>query len=69
KAGHCLMIDGVHLCQHCGWHRPMNQIIRLCWEHSPGLDLAMNNIDSILAVLEAIHGDSPSCHCRREATV
>jgi hypothetical protein len=69
KAGHCLMIDGLHLCQRCRWHRPTNQIIGLCREHSAHLDLSMNDMDSVLEVLEAVHGESPTCHYGREATV
>ncbi|KAJ7477582.1 hypothetical protein FB451DRAFT_1032912 [Mycena latifolia] len=68
-AGHCLMIDGLHLCQRCRWHRPTNQIIGLCREHSGGLDLSMSDMDSVLEVVEAVHGDSPTCHYGREATV
>ncbi|KAJ7041428.1 hypothetical protein C8F04DRAFT_947209 [Mycena alexandri] len=69
KVGHCLMLDGLHLCHRCRWHRPTNQIIRLCREHSGDLDLSMNSMDSVLEVLEAVHGDLPSCHYGREATV
>ncbi|KAJ7657436.1 hypothetical protein DFH06DRAFT_1090907 [Mycena polygramma] len=69
KVGHCLMIDGLHLCQRCRWYRPTNQIIGLCREHSGELDLSMSTMDSVLAVLEAVHGDSPTCHYGREATV
>ncbi|KAK7006523.1 hypothetical protein R3P38DRAFT_3213818 [Favolaschia claudopus] len=29
----------------------------------------MDSMDSVLAVLEAVHGDSPTCHYGREATV
>ncbi|KAK6996107.1 hypothetical protein R3P38DRAFT_2480378, partial [Favolaschia claudopus] len=69
KHGYCLMIDGLHLCQRCRWHRPTNLILGLCREHSGDLDLSMDSIDSVLAVLEAVHGDSPTCHYGREATV
>ncbi|KAJ7605499.1 hypothetical protein DFH06DRAFT_1384981 [Mycena polygramma] len=69
KVGHCLMIDGLHLCQRCRWYRPTNQILGLCREHSGELDLSMSTMDSVLAVLEAVHGDSPTCHYGREATV
>ncbi|KAJ7468107.1 hypothetical protein FB451DRAFT_1137242 [Mycena latifolia] len=68
-AGHCLMIDGLHLCQRARWHRPTNQIIGLCREHSGNLDLSMNDMDSVLEVLNAVHGESPTCHYGREATV
>ncbi|KAJ6611300.1 hypothetical protein B0H10DRAFT_2165870 [Mycena sp. CBHHK59/15] len=63
------MIDGVHHCQRCRWHQPMNQIVGLCQVHSLGLDLARNNMDTVLAILEAVHCDSPSYHYGREATV
>jgi hypothetical protein len=29
----------------------------------------MNSMDSVLEVLDAVHGDSPTCHYGREATV
>ncbi|KAF8142296.1 hypothetical protein K438DRAFT_1911264 [Mycena galopus ATCC 62051] len=63
------MIDGLHLCHRCCWHRATNQIIGLCREHSGHLDLSMNSMDSVLAVVEAVHGDAPTCHYGREATV
>ncbi|KAJ7253987.1 hypothetical protein C8J57DRAFT_1076553 [Mycena rebaudengoi] len=69
KAGHCLMMDGVHICQRCRWHRPTNQIIGLCQEHSGGLDLTMSNMPSVLHVLDKVHGDEPTCHYARESTV
>ncbi|KAJ7140342.1 hypothetical protein C8R46DRAFT_1233789 [Mycena filopes] len=68
-AGHTLMIDGIHLSQRACWHRPTNQIIGLCREHSDPFDLAMNNMESVLKVVDAVHGDSPTCHYGREATV
>ncbi|KAJ7736281.1 hypothetical protein B0H16DRAFT_1326584 [Mycena metata] len=69
KVGHCLMLDGIHLCQRCRWHRPTNQIIGLCREHSGHLDLSMNTMDSVLTAVDAVHGESPTCHYGREATV
>ncbi|KAJ7613803.1 hypothetical protein B0H17DRAFT_966313, partial [Mycena rosella] len=38
-------------------------------EHSGNLDLSMNTMDSVLGVLEAVHGDTPTCHYSWEATV
>jgi hypothetical protein len=67
--GHCLMLDGIHLCQRCRWHRPTNRSLGLCREHSSQLDLGMKDMDSVLAVLDAVHGDSPTTHYGREATV
>ncbi|KAJ7255739.1 hypothetical protein C8J57DRAFT_1075475, partial [Mycena rebaudengoi] len=58
--GHCLMIDGLHLCQRCRWHRPTNQIIGLCREHTGDLDLGMKDMDSVLKVLETVHGSDPT---------
>ncbi|KAJ6607976.1 hypothetical protein B0H10DRAFT_1955815 [Mycena sp. CBHHK59/15] len=69
RSGHCIMIGGVHLCHRARWHRPTNQITGLCREHSGHLNLGMNNMDSVLEVLDAVHGDSPTCHYGREATV
>ncbi|KAJ7849681.1 hypothetical protein B0H14DRAFT_3866837 [Mycena olivaceomarginata] len=69
RAGHTLMIDGVHLSQRACWHRPTNQIIGLCREHSEPFDLAMNDMESVLKIVDAVHGDSPTCHYGREATV
>ncbi|KAJ6611372.1 hypothetical protein B0H10DRAFT_1809693, partial [Mycena sp. CBHHK59/15] len=69
RSGHCIVIDGVHLCHRARWHRPTNQITGLCREHSGHLNLGMNNMDSVLEVLDAVHGDSPTCHYGREATV
>jgi hypothetical protein len=69
NAGHSLMIDGVHLSQRACWHRPTNQIIGLCREHSESFDLAMNDMASVLKVVDAVHGESPTCHYGREATV
>ncbi|KAJ7088238.1 hypothetical protein C8R43DRAFT_908771 [Mycena crocata] len=68
-AGHCLMADGLHLCQRPRWHQPTNQILGLCREHSAGLDLSMTSMDSVLNVVNAVHGESPTCHYGREATV
>ncbi|KAJ7017645.1 hypothetical protein C8F04DRAFT_1200210 [Mycena alexandri] len=69
RAGHTLMIDGVHLAQRACWHRPTNQIIGLCREHSEPFNLAMDDMDSVLNIVEAVHSDSPTCHYGREATV
>ncbi|KAJ6616228.1 hypothetical protein B0H10DRAFT_1799831 [Mycena sp. CBHHK59/15] len=69
KAGHALMVDGLHLSQRACWHRPSNQIIGFCREHSEPLDLAMNDMTSVLEVVEAVHGENPTCHYGREATV
>ncbi|KAJ7432297.1 hypothetical protein B0H11DRAFT_1760724 [Mycena galericulata] len=69
KAGHTLMIDGIHLSQRASWHRATNQIIGLCREHSAPFDLAMNDMTSVLKVVDAVHGECPSCHYGREATV
>ncbi|KAJ7758390.1 hypothetical protein B0H16DRAFT_1689376 [Mycena metata] len=67
--GHTLMIDGIHLSQRACWHRGTNQIIGLCREHSEPFDLTMNSMESVLKIVEAVHGDSPTCHYGREATV
>ncbi|KAJ7758774.1 hypothetical protein B0H14DRAFT_3166040 [Mycena olivaceomarginata] len=69
RAGHTLMIDGVHLSQRACWHRPTNQIIGLCREYSEPFNLAMNDMESVLKIVDAVHGDSPTCHYGREATV
>ncbi|KAJ7021778.1 hypothetical protein C8F04DRAFT_1273273 [Mycena alexandri] len=69
RAGHTLMIDGVHLAQRACWHRPTKQIIGLCREHSEPFNLAMDDMDSVLNIVEAVHSDSPTCHYGREATV
>ncbi|KAK6971295.1 hypothetical protein R3P38DRAFT_2587415 [Favolaschia claudopus] len=68
-SGHVLMIDGLHLSQRACWHRASNQILGLCREHSETLDLSMNNMDSVLKVVDAVHGEAPTCHYGREATV
>ncbi|KAK7006881.1 hypothetical protein R3P38DRAFT_3213632 [Favolaschia claudopus] len=69
SAGHVLMIDGLHLSQRACWHRGSNQILGLCREHSEPFDLSMNNMPSVLKVVDAVHGDTPKCHYGREATV
>ncbi|KAJ7022046.1 hypothetical protein C8F04DRAFT_972033 [Mycena alexandri] len=67
--GHALMVDGVHLSQRACWYRPSNQIIGLCREHTQAFDLTMKDMESVLKIVEAVHGDSPTCHYGREATV
>ncbi|KAJ7079589.1 hypothetical protein B0H15DRAFT_787927 [Mycena belliarum] len=69
RAGHCLMIDGIHLCQRARWYQPTNQIVGLCREHCGDLDLSMDSMNSVIEVLDAVHGDTPTCHYGREATV
>ncbi|KAJ6553827.1 hypothetical protein DFH09DRAFT_1085575 [Mycena vulgaris] len=56
KAGHCLILDGVHLSQRATWDRGSNRILGLCREHSEKLDLAMMDMDSVVKVAEALHG-------------
>ncbi|KAJ7478464.1 hypothetical protein FB451DRAFT_1396233 [Mycena latifolia] len=68
-AGHSLMIDGIHLSQRACWYRPSNQIIGLCREDSGPFNLVMNNMASVLKVVDAVHDKSPTCHYGREATV
>ncbi|KAJ6560870.1 hypothetical protein DFH09DRAFT_1279507 [Mycena vulgaris] len=48
---------------------PSPKIIGLCREHSGNLDLSMTDMESVLGVLDAVHGDAPACHYGREATV
>jgi hypothetical protein len=69
NADHALMIDGLHLSQRACCHRPTNQILGLCREHAEPFDLAMNDMTSVLKLVDAINGEFLSCHYGREATV
>ncbi|KDQ51736.1 hypothetical protein JAAARDRAFT_83648, partial [Jaapia argillacea MUCL 33604] len=67
--GHSMMIDGIAVNQRAWWLRVFNEILGLCRDHTPGLDLGMTDMPSVLHVVEAVHGESPTCHYGREATV
>ncbi|KAI0068929.1 hypothetical protein BV25DRAFT_1844785 [Artomyces pyxidatus] len=63
------MIDGIAICQRARWWKRSNEIIGLCREHAIRANLGMTDFPSVLQVADSIHGDAPSCHYGREATV
>lgn len=68
-AGHSLLIDGVALEEKCRYLRSSDSVIGLCREHAGGLDLCIQNAQSILAIEEAVHAEKPRAHYSSEATV
>jgi hypothetical protein len=67
--GHSILIDGVALEEKCRYLRSSDSVIGLCREHAGGLDLHVQNAQSILAIEEAIHTEKPRAHYSSEATV
>ncbi|KAL0952445.1 hypothetical protein HGRIS_006714 [Hohenbuehelia grisea] len=69
KCGYTVMLDGISLSQHIRVMQDTNMMVGFCREHAEGHDLCIRNFDSVIKVHDAVHGDIPSLHYAREATV
>lgn len=69
RCGYSLMLDGIHLSQRPRWSKSTCQIIGFCRDHEHGLDLSMPDMESVEKIAEAVHGEDPTCHFAKEATV
>ncbi|KAI0681858.1 hypothetical protein C8T65DRAFT_597993 [Cerioporus squamosus] len=67
--GQAILIDGLHINKRVRLYRKTNEMIGFCREHGASLDLSMHDIPSILKVADAVHGNEPTCHYGKEATV
>lgn len=69
KCGHGIMIDGIHCCQRVRWLKSLNMMCGLCREHVKKNALRMLTVPDVLEVADSVHGDNPTCHFGKEATV
>lgn len=67
--GHSVFLDGVSIDEKGSYLHQSKSIVGFCHEHAPIEELCITNIDSIKCVTGAVHGEKPTYHYGKEATV
>ena len=69
RCGHVLMLDEISINEKAVYIRHNNSIGGLCREHTSNMALSMTSVEAVERIADAVHGEHPTVHYGREATV